>query len=58
MALPAADADKRTWRAYWRERAREARQRAAQMPIVVNRGLLLDLARTYDRLAQEWGAAP
>ena len=56
LPLPAANASRRVWQTYWRSRAREARERAAQMPIIVNRGLLLDLANRYDRLAKDWVA--
>jgi len=37
---------------YWRERAKEARAHAEQMPSAEDKRLLLDIAGAYERLAE------
>ena len=57
MSLPSADSDKQSWEAYWMAMTKQARERAKQMTSPGHKAMLLDLARTYLRLAADWGEA-
>jgi len=56
LALPDRSLDRQAWFTYWHNRAQQARARAAHIVSWDARSALLDLARTYERMGQEWDA--
>ena len=49
--LPASAAARAAARQYWRDRAKEAREHAAQMTDMVSKNTMLGIAQSYDFLA-------
>lgn len=43
---------------YWRRRAQEARTRAEKMQDLITKGLMLEIADTYERIAKAYEEQP